>query len=152
MKNISIPSLLIGGAAGFIIGVLALGIFVNYLISNAISGAATTGLFLGSSVDQVREGIAKVNDQKKALAVYGHVVSIGSGTLVLSVFQLDGSKKDMTFTYDDHTTFVYLANDDASTPTPLSSDAIQAGDGLNISTNEAIGSVANQYAVKVTRI
>jgi hypothetical protein len=83
--------------------------------------------------------------------VYGHVVSIGQGALVLEVAQADG-KKQFAFRYDDHTKFVYLANDAASTETPLSADSIGVNDDLTVFTDEPVGSVANQYAVKIIRI
>jgi hypothetical protein len=153
IKNFSWASFFIGAGGGFVVGALLLGVLVNYLISNAISGASTEGIFLGSSVDQVREGIAKVNAEKAATSVYGHVVSIDvrKGIMVLEVAQIEG-KKQYTFEYDSNTQFVYLANDAASTETPFSPETIPVGDGLNVHVNEAVGSVPNQHAVKVIRI
>ncbi len=151
IKNFSWPSLFIGAGSGFIVGALILGLIVNYLISGALSGASTNGKFLGGNIDQVRAGIAQANAEKAATSVYGHVVSIGNGTLVLEVAQSTG-KKQFTFVYDDNTKFVYLANDAASTQMPLSTGEITIGTALTIETNEPVGSVANQHAVKATRL
>lgn len=153
IKNFSWSSFFIGAGGGFILGVLILGVIVNYLIGQALSGAPTGEMFLGSSVDQVREGISKVNAEKAATSVYGHVVSIDiqKGVMVLEVAQVEG-KKQYTFEYDNNTQFVYLANDAASTETPFSPETIVVGDGLNVHVNEAVGSVPNQHAVKVIRI
>jgi hypothetical protein len=152
IKDLSWPSLAIGFGGGFVIGALVLGIFVNYLISNAISNKSTDGQFLGSTIEQVRQGMAQTEGRKEQKSLYGQVVSIGGGTLTIAASQLDGTKKNLTFKYDDHTVFVYLANDSASTPTPLSTDNLAVGSGVTIDTNEPVGSVENQYAVKVTRI
>lgn len=153
IKNFSWASFFIGSGAGFVLGALLLGIVVNYLVSQAISGASTNGVFLGSSIDQVRAGIVQVNAEQEATSVYGKVVSIdhASGTFVLEVMQSTG-KKEFTFTYDNSTKIVYLANDAASTEIPLSSDEITVGTGLTVETSEAVGSVDNQHAVKVTRL
>jgi len=151
IKKFSWPSFFIGAGSGFIIGALVLLGSVNYLISQAISNAPTEGKFLGASIDQVRAGFAQVNAEKAETSVYGHVVSIHNGTLVLEVVQSTG-KKQFTFTYDNNTKIVYLANDAASTQVPLSSEEITIGTGLTIETNEAVGSVPNQYAVKITRL
>ena len=149
--KISFPSLFIGAGVGFILGLLVLGLFVNYLIGSAISNAPTNGSLLGGAIDQVRAGMAQAAGRKNSRSVYGQVLSIGGGTLVISASQLDGSRQNMSFVYDNSTKFVYLANNAASTPTPLSTDAIAQGDGLTITTAEPIGSVENQYAVTVTR-
>jgi len=153
IKKFSWVSFFIGAGAGFVLGALVLGLIVNYLISNAISGVPTDGLFLGSSVDQVREGMSKVDAEKTATSVYGHVVSIDTakGQIVLEVVQIEG-KKQFTFSYDNSSTIVYLANDAASTPTPLSAEELKVGDALTVTTSEAVGSVENQHAVKITRI
>jgi hypothetical protein len=136
---------------GAIVGASILGIFVNYIISRAISGESTDGIFLGSSVDQVREGIAKVDEEKKVTSVYGKVVSIGSGTLVLEVQQIEGPKQ-FTFIYGDDTKIFTLANDAASSEIPLSSDEIQVGDHLTVTSNEAVGSVQDQHAIKIVKL
>lgn len=128
-----------------------MGLFINYLISSAVSGAPTSGQFLGSSIDRVREGISRVNEEKAATSIYGRVVSISEGVLVLEAAQSTG-KKQFTFVYDNNTAFVYLANDASSTQLPLPTDEITAGTGLTVETNEPVGSVANQYAVKATRL
>jgi hypothetical protein len=151
MKKLSWGSFFIGLGGGFVLGLLVLGLFVNYLISSATSNASTEGKFLSGAIEQVREGMAKATQEKTRTAVYGRVVSIGGGTLVLEVSNIEGTK-EYTFTYDDNTEFVYLANDAASTELPLSADTIEAGAGLSVFTNEAIGSVANQYAVKIIQI
>jgi hypothetical protein len=151
LKKISLPSLFIGMGSGFVLGLLIMGLFVNYLISGAISGKSTDGSLFGGAIDQVREGIATVNQEKTQTSVYGRLFSIGGGTLVLEVSRRDGDKR-YTFIYDDATTFVYIGNDLASSELPLSSDSIEVGTGLNIFTNEPIGSVENQYAVKVIKI
>jgi hypothetical protein len=152
IKKFSWVSFLIGTGLGLIVGALSLGLVVNYLISNALSNVSTDGKFLGASIDQVRQGVAREEARKEQKSVYGQMVSIGGGTLVVSAGQLDGTKKELSFKYDDNTAFLYLANDDNSTPTPLSSDALTEGDSITIDTNEPVGSVENQYAVKVTRI
>lgn len=151
--KISLPSLFIGAGAGLVLGALIMGAFVNYLVSRAVSNTSTDGQFLGSTIDQVRDGISRVNAEKKATSVYGHVVSIDvkNGILVLEVAQTEGMKQ-YTFEYDNNTQFVYLANDAASTETPFSPETIPVGDGLNVHVNEAVGSVPNQHAVKVIRI
>lgn len=151
IKNFSWLTFFIGAVSGFVLGALCLGVFVNYVISNAISGQSTAGLPLSGAIEQAREGIANANAEKQAVSVYGHVVSIGAGTLVLEVSQIEG-KKQLAFRYDNGTKFVSLANDAASTELPLSADTIVAGDGLNVFTQEPVGSVENQYAVKVIRI
>ncbi len=153
IKKFSWASFFIGASAGFVVGGLVLGLLVNYLVSNAISGAPTDGMFLGSGVDQVREGISKADQEQKATSVFGKIVSIDSahGKLVLEVSQIEG-KKQFVFSYDNTTVIAYLANDASSTQTPLSSDELKVGDGLTVTTNEAIGSVENQHAVKIIRI
>jgi hypothetical protein len=152
MKKFSWSSFFIGTGAGIVIGVLALGILVNYLISNAIAGTSVAGQPLGGAIAQIREGMARADEIKNETSVYGQVVSIGQGSLVLSVTQDGGTKQQFTFRYDNNTKFVSIANDAASSEVPLSSDSITPGEGLNVYTNEAIGSVANQYAVKVIKI
>ena len=132
-------------------GVLVLGILVNYLISSAIANTSAAGP-LGGAIAQIRAGMAKADEQKNQTSVYGHVVSIGGGSLVIDVTEDDGTKQQFSFVYDSSTKFVSIANDAASTEVPLSSDSIVAGDGLNVFANEAIGSVANQHAVKVIKI
>lgn len=151
IKNFSWVSFFIGSAVGVVVGALVLGLFVNYLVSRAISGASTQGVFLSGAIDQVRQGIANTNAEQQTKSVYGHVVSIGGGTLVLTVAENEGPKQ-FTFRYDNATKFVYLANDAASSEVPLSADTITTGTGLNVFTNEAVGSVPNQYAVKVIKI
>lgn len=151
MKKLSWPSFFIGAGAGFVLGALLLGVAVNYLIRNALSNESTQKLIFGAAVEQVRAGIVNVKQEQESTAVYGKVVSIGGGTVVLEVSRLDGPK-EFTFVYDDNTSIVYLANDAASTQVPLSSDEITAGDGLNIMTREPVGSVAGQYAVKIIKI
>lgn len=151
LKNISWPSFFIGLGGGFIVGVLALGILVNYLFSHALYATSGGSGPLAGAINQVRSGIAHVNAEQESHTIYGKLVSIGDGTLVLEAVRSDGEKQ-FTFTYDNSTTFVYLANDAASSEVPLSADAIDQGTGLTIYTNEAVGSVANQHAVKVVKI
>lgn len=151
LQSISLPSLFGGIAIGFIIGVLSLALLVNYLISNAIKGDSTSALFLGSAIEQVRQGITVTNVQKAATSVYGKVTAIGAGTLTLEVYRPDGTQS-FTFVFDDKTTIVKLAADAESTQIPLSSDDIEIGAGLTVSTNEPAGSIENQYAVKIVQI
>ncbi|MES2006699.1 MAG: hypothetical protein V4436_01165 [Patescibacteria group bacterium] len=151
IKNFSWASFFIGGGVGLVLGALVLGVFVNYLISHAISNESTDKAFLGGAIDQVREGIAIVNAENKATSAFGHVVSISGGVLVLNVTNSQGSKEH-TFTYDDNTKFITFANDAASTEIPFSADTIQIGDGLTVHMNEIVGSVVNQYVVKVYKI
>jgi hypothetical protein len=151
-KNFSLSSFFIGAGIGFLVGVLLLGVFVNYLITSAVSGTGGEGVFLASQIEQVRQGILIEQQQKTATSVYGRVVSIGGGTLVLEVRRSASAPQNLTFVYDDSTTIVKLANDAASTEVPLSSDEIAVGVGLNVYTDEPIGSVNNQYAVKIIQI
>lgn len=151
IKQFSWASFFIGGGAGVVLGLILMATFVNYLISSARSGAPTDGAFLGSAIAQVRAGIEYDQHVQEATSIYGSVVSIGSGTLVLKVYRVEGYK-NMTFMYDDSTKFSYYANDNNSTEMPLSSDTIVPDDRLTIYTNEPIGSVANQHAVKVTKL
>ena len=151
IKNFSWASFFIGAGAGFVVGALVLGIFVNYLISRAISNDSTNGYLLGGAVEQVREGINMVKGEKERTSAYGKVVSISGGTLVIEVANSQGPKQ-YTFKYDDNTKFVSLANDAASTEIPLSTDTIEVGTELNVYTKEAMGSVSNQYAVKVIKL
>ena len=151
IKKLSLPSFLIGAVAGIVLGVFVAGIYANYIINRALSGASTSGTPFAGEIDQARESIVNLNEEKNTLSVYGQVVSIGGGTLVLLVSQTEG-KKQFTFTYDDSTVFVYVADDSASTQLPLSSDTITPGTGLNVLTAEAVGSVPNQHAVKVIKI
>ena len=150
IKNFSWASFFIGAGAGLIVGALVLGLFVNYLISRAISNESTSGVLLGQAIDQVREGINNVKGEKERTSAYGQLVSISGGVLVIEVANSAGPTQ-YTFRYDDNTTFVSLANDSASTEIPLSTDAIEVGTELNVYTNEAMGSVQNQYAVKVIK-
>lgn len=151
IKNFSWVSFFIGGVCGVLLGALMLGLVVNYLIQKAISNDPATGVFLGQAVEQVREGFAIVGAEKQATKVYGNVVSIGNGILVLRV-QRNQGQVDYTFTFTDQTKIVSLAQDAVSTEIPLSSDAIEIGAGLNVFTNEPVGSVENQHAVKIIQI
>lgn len=150
IKNFSWASFFIGAGAGVLLGILALGLFVNYLITRAVSGEATNGLMLGGAIEQVREGINNAKGERERTSVYGQVVSIGGDVLVIEAATSGGAKR-YTFKYDNNTTFVSLANDSASTEIPLSTDTIEVGTGLNVQTNEPVGSIQNQYAVKVTK-
>lgn len=151
IKNFSWASFFIGGGVGLVLGAIVLGLFVNYLITRALSSESTDGFILGGAVNQVREGINTVKGEKERTSAYGKVVSIQNGTLIIQVANSQGPTQ-YTFRYDDNTKFVSLANDSASTEIPLSTDTIEVGTGLNVYTNEAMGSVSNQYAVKVIKL
>src|SRR3569832_1555676 len=117
IKKFSWASFGVGAVAGIILGAGSLALFVNYLFTNAHSSKDTSALFLGGSIDQVREGLAKANEEKKVTSVYGKVLSIGGGTLVLEVAQIEGPKQ-FTFIYGDDTKIFSLANDAASSEVP----------------------------------
>ncbi len=151
IKKFSWVSFGVGAVAGIILGAGSLALFVNYLFSNAIYYDDASGKFLGTSINQVHDGLMKVSEEKKATSVYGKVISVGGGTIVIEVSQVEGPKQ-YTFIYDDSTRIVSLAHDAASTEVPYSSDEIQAGDRLTVTTNEAVGSVSNQHAVKIIKL
>jgi hypothetical protein len=151
VKNISLPSFFIGGLVGFVLGVLVLGIVVTYLVNQALSLGSVNGLPLSGAIEQVRAGIAHDIQEQQATSVFGKVVSNESGQITLSVYR-QNVEQTLTFTYDDTTTFTRLANDDASSELPLSSDTIEAGDRLTISVKEPVDSVPNQHAIKVVKM
>lgn len=153
MKKIPLftRSFFIGAGAGTLLGLLLMGVFVNYLVNRAKSDVSTNDAFLGGAIEQVRQGMTLAARERESTVVYGHVVSIGGGKLVLEVARTSG-KKQYTFMYDDSTKIVFIANDAASSEVPLSSDEIEVGVGLNVFANEAIGSVADQHAVKIIKI
>ncbi len=91
----------------------------------------------------MREGLAASKNEHERTSVYGKVVSIGRGILVLDVTNIEG-KGEYTFVYDDNTKFVYVNNDSASTELPLSTDTIEVGTGLNICYG-AIASLDSYY-------
>lgn len=145
----SLKPLFVGIGIGVVIGALAVGLFVHYLISAALSNTPTKGQFLGSSIDQVRNGIETSKAEQDSTNVYGKVLSIGGGALVIEATRTAGNKESFTFVYDDSTRFVQLKHDAASTELPLSSDTITSGTYLYVSANQPIGSVTQQHATKI---
>ncbi len=146
------PSFFIGAGAGVVLGLIIMGLFISYLINGAKSNAPTDNVLLGGAIEQVRKGMQYEEHLKAATSVYGRVVSMQGGTLVLSVMHTTDDVRQLTFMYDNATKFVSFANDANSTEVPLSSDTIVPGDNITVLANEAVGSVVNQHAVKIIKI
>lgn len=154
MKKVSLSprSFFIGAGVGMTLGLILMGLFVSYLIGAAKSNTPTEGVPLGGAIEQVRKGIQYDARLKTATSVYGRVVSIREGMLELSIIHTTDDVRQYSFLYDAATAFVSFANDADSTEISLSSNAILPGDSVTVFTNEAIGSVANQHAVKIIKI
>lgn len=146
------PSFFIGAGAGAVLGLILMGGFVSYLINSAKSNTPTDGVLLGGAIEQVRKGMQYESHLKAATSVYGRVVSIQGGTLVLSVTHTTDDVRELTFVYNDATKFISFLNDANSTEVQISSDTITPGDNITVQASEAVGSVANQHAVKIIKI
>ncbi len=140
----------ISAAGGFIAGLAVMFVLAFLFFLQAVNGPVKGGIF-APPLNSLRQGIIQANTFANSLSVHGKVVSNTNGVIQINGF-MGGNTSLYTFTYDNTTEFITLANDDNSSKIALKATDIAVGDSITVFAKEPVGSVSNQHAIEVLKI
>lgn len=143
-----ITTLVTGIFIGMLIMALGIGTFLFYMLGTIRAGEwASAPSPVRSLGEQIRLGAL----QYESTSVYGQVVSIENGVLVLDTNGAMGPRT-YTFKYDDGTTMVRLNNDDESTEIPITIADLPSGTGITVITEESVGGSEGLRIIKIVKL
>ena len=145
-----ISGVVIGLVIGLAVGAVAVGLLAMYVMQSVASGKADNGA-LGGIIQETRNRTIAAESQKTMTSVYGTVTAISADAITIETHLAAEDTTSFTFVLNSQTMFIELAHDDASTKKPLNPRTIVVGEALDITAQEAIGSVTPQNAIKVVR-
>lgn len=149
-KKFSLVSFIIGLLVGLLVATIFVIGSVMYFYNSIESGRWNDQPGIVRNIgDQVRAHIEMEED--RPTSVYGAVTKVEEASIEIEVQGALGVRT-LSFRYDAATVVVDLADDDESSEIPMRAVDLQLGEGITIITNEPVGSVSDQYAVKIVKI